>query len=71
MITLVLLIIAGVTIAICGTAIIAKIFALFFSLMAFIFSMALVLLTFVFTLIILLIGLVGAIVSTFLSFLIF
>jgi hypothetical protein len=39
--------------------------------MAFIFSMALVLLTFVFTLIIFLIGLIGAIVSTFLSFLIF
>ena len=71
MITMIILIIAGVTFAICGTAIIAKMFALFFSLMAFIFSMALVLLTFVFTLIILLIGLVGAIVSTFLSFLIF
>tara|TARA_Y100000389_G_scaffold192678_1_gene220435 strand:+ start:145 stop:360 length:216 start_codon:yes stop_codon:yes gene_type:complete len=71
MITMIILIIAGVTIAIFGTAIIAKIFALFFSLMAFIFSMALVLLTFVFTLIIFLIGLIGAIVSTFLSFLIF
>jgi hypothetical protein len=68
---MILLIIAGVTIAICGTAIIAKMFALFFTLIAFIFSMALVLLTFVFTLIILLIKLIGAIVSTFLSFLIF
>ena len=40
MITLVLLIIAGVTIEICGASIIAKIFALFFTLLAFIFSMA-------------------------------
>ena len=70
MITLVLLIIAGVTIAICGTSIIAKIFALFFSLMAFIFSMALVLLTFAFVLIMVLTALVGAIVSTLFSFLI-
>ncbi|MEL0018178.1 MAG: hypothetical protein VW700_06050 [Gammaproteobacteria bacterium] len=68
---MIILIIAGVTIAICGTAIIAKMFALFFTLVAFIFSMALVLLTFVFTLIILLITLIGAIVSTFLGFLIF
>ncbi len=68
---MILLIIAGVTIAICGTAIIAKIFALFFTLIAFIFSIALVLLTFVFTLIIILIKLIGAIISTFLSFLIF
>ena len=71
MITLVLLIIAGVTIAICGTAIIAKIFALFFILMAFIFSMAVVLLTFAFVLIMLLTALIGAIVSTLFSFLIF
>ena len=71
MITMIILIIAGVTIAICGTAIIAKVFALFFTLVAFIFSIALVLLTFVITLIILLITLIGAIVSTFLSFLIF
>ena len=71
MITMIILIIAGVTIAICATAIIAKMFALFFTLVAFIFSMALVLLTFIFTLIILLITLIGAIVSTFLSFLIF
>jgi len=71
MITMIILIIAGVTIAICGTAIIAKMFALFFTLVAFIFSMALVLLTFVFTVIILLITLIGAIVSTFLGFLIF
>jgi hypothetical protein len=68
---MIILIIAGVTIAICGTAIIAKMFALFFTLVAFIFSMALVLLTFVFTVIILLITLIGAIVSTFLGFLIF
>ena len=68
---MIILIIAGVTIAICGTAIIAKMFGLFFTLVAFIFSMALVLLTFVFTLIILLITLIGAIVSTFLGFLIF
>jgi|TARA_E500000331_G_scaffold139638_1_gene136550 hypothetical protein len=71
MITLVLLIIAGVTIAICGTAIIAKIFALFLTLMAFIFSMAVVLLTFAFVLIMLLTALIGAIVSTLFSFLIF
>jgi hypothetical protein len=37
MIALVILILAGVTIAICGTSIIAKIFALFFTLLAFIF----------------------------------
>ena len=71
MIAMILLIIAGVTIAMFGTAIIAKIFALFFTLIAFIFSIALVLLTFVFTLIIILIKLIGAIISTFLSFLIF
>ena len=71
MITMILLIIAGVTIAICGTAIIAKIFALFFTLIAFIFSIALVLLTFVFALIIILIKLIGAIISTFFNFLIF
>ena len=70
MITLVLLIIAGVTIAICGTSIIAKIFALFFTLMAFIFSMAVVLLTFAFVLVVLLTALIGAIVSTLFSFLI-
>ena len=71
MITMIILIIAGVTIAIFGTAIIAKMFALFFTLVAFMFSMALVLLTFVFTLIIFLITLIGTIVSTFLIFLIF
>jgi len=71
MITMIILIIAGVTIAICGTSIIAKMFTLFFTLVAFILSMTLVLLTFVFTLIIFLITLIGAIVSTFLSFLIF
>ena len=71
MITMIILIIAGVTIAICGTAIIAKMFTLFFTLVAFIFSMALLLLTFIFTSIILLIGLIGAIVSIFFSFLIF
>ena len=70
MITLVLLIIAGVTIAICGTSIIAKIFALFFALLAFIFSMAVMLLTFAFVLIMVLTALVGAIVSTLFSFLI-
>ena len=70
MITLVLLIIAGVTLAICGTSIIAKIFALFFTLMAFIFSMAVVVLTFTFVLIMLLTALIGAIVSTLFSFLI-
>jgi len=70
MITLVLLIITGVTIAICGTSIISKIFALFFTLMAFIFSMALVLLIFAFVLIMLLTALIGAIVSTLFSFLI-
>jgi hypothetical protein len=70
MITLVLLIIAGVTIAICGTSIIAKIFALFFALLAFIFSMAVMLLTFAFVLIMVLTALVGAILSTLFSFLI-
>ena len=70
MITLVLLIIAGVTIAICGTSIIAKIFALFFALLAFIFWMAAMLLTFAFVLIMVLTALVGAIVSTLFSFLI-
>ena len=70
MITLVLLIIAGVTIAICGTSIIAKIFALFFALLAFIFSMAVMLLTFAFVLIMVLTALVGVIVSTLFSFLI-
>ena len=70
MITLVLLIIAGVTLAICGTSIIAKIFALFFTLMAFIFSMAVVVLTFTFVLIMLLTALIGAIVTALFSFLI-
>ena len=70
MITLVLLIIAGVTIAICGTSIIAKIFALFFALLAFIFSMAVMLLTFAFVLIMVLTALVGAVVSILFSFLI-
>ena len=70
MITLVLLIIAGVTIAICGASIITKIFALFFTLLAFIFSMAVVVLTFAFVLIMVLTALVGAIVSTLFSFLI-
>jgi len=70
MIALVLLIIAGVTIAICGTSIIAKIFALFFALLAFIFSMAVMLLTFAFVLIMVLTALVGAILSTLFSFLI-
>ena len=71
MITLVLLIIAGVTIAICGTAIIAKIFALFFVLIAFIFSMAVVVLTVAFVLFMLLTVFIGAIVSALFSFLIF
>jgi len=70
MITLVLLIIAGVTIAICGASIITKIFALFFTLLAFIFSMAVMFLTFAFVLIMVLTALVGAIVSTLFSFLI-
>ena len=70
MITLVLLIIAGVTIAICGASIITKIFALFFALLAFIFSMAVMLLTFAFVLIMVLTALVGAIASTLFSFLI-
>ena len=70
MITLVLLIIAGVTIAICGASIITKIFALFFALLAFIFSTAVMLLTFAFVLIMVLTALVGAIVSSLFSFLI-
>ena len=70
MIVLVLLIIAGVTIAICGTSIIAKIFALFFTLITFIFSMALVILTFAFVLIMLLTALIGAIISSLFIFLI-
>ena len=70
MITLILLIIAGVAISICGASIIAKIFALFFTLLAFIFSMAVMALTFTFVLIMFLIALVGAIVSTLFSFLI-
>ena len=70
MITLVLLIIAGVTIAICGTSIIAKIFALFLTLLAFIFSMAVVVLTVAFVLIMLLTVFIGAIFSTLFSFLI-
>ena len=70
MITLVLLIIAGVTIAICGASIITKIFALFFALLAFIFWMAAMLLTFAFVLIMVLTALVGAIVSSLFSFLI-
>ena len=70
MITLVLLIIAGVTIAICGASIITKIFALFFALLAFIFWMAAMLLTFAFVLIMVLTALVGAILSTLFSFLI-
>jgi len=70
MIALVLLIIAGVTIAICGTSIIAKIFALFFTLLAFIFSMAVVVLTFAFISIMILAALVGAIVSSLFGFLI-
>lgn len=67
---IILLIIAGVAISIYGTSIIAKIFALFFTLLAFIFSMAVVLLTFAFVLIMLLTALIGAIVSTLFSFLI-
>ena len=70
MIALIISILAGVTIAICGTSIIAKIFALFFTLLAFIFSMAVVVLTFAFILIILLTALIGAIVSSLFSFLI-
>ena len=70
MITLVLLIIAGVTIAICGASIITKIFALFFALLAFIFWMAAMLLTFAFVLIMVLTALVGAIVSSLFSLLI-
>ena len=70
MIALIILILAGVTIAIYGTSIIAKIFALFFTLLAFIFSMAVVVLTFAFVLIILLTALIGAIVSSIFSFLI-
>ena len=70
MITLVLLIIAGVTIAICGASIITKIFALFFALLAFIFWMAAMLLTFAFVLIMVLTALVGAIVSSLFGFLI-
>tara|TARA_B100000401_G_C52255776_1_gene461911 strand:- start:230 stop:445 length:216 start_codon:yes stop_codon:yes gene_type:complete len=70
MIAVILLIIAGVTIAICGTSIIAKIFALFFALIAFIFSMAVMILTFTFVLIMLLTALIGAIVTTLFSFLI-
>ena len=71
MIALVLLIIAGVTIAICGTSIIGKVFALFFALLVFIFSMTVMLLTFAFVVIMLLTALIGAIVSTLFSFLIF
>ena len=71
MIALVLLIIAGVTIAICGISIIGKVFALFFALLIFIFSMTVMLLTFAFFVIMLLTALIGAIVSTLLSFLIF
>ena len=70
MIALILLIIVGVTIAICGTSIIGKILALFFTLLAFIFSMAVVVLTVAFVLIMLLTALVGAVVSTLFSFLI-
>ena len=70
MIALIILILAGVTIAICGTSIIAEIFVLFFTLLAFIFSMAVVVLTFAFVLIMLLTALIGAIVSTLFSFLI-
>jgi hypothetical protein len=70
MITIVLFIIAGVALAICGTSIIGKIFALFFALIAFIFSMAVVLLTFAFVLFMLLIALIGAFVSALFSFLI-
>ena len=67
---LILLIIAGIAISIYGTSIIAKIFALFFALLAFIFWMAAMLLTFAFVLIMVLTALVGAIVSTLFSFLI-
>ena len=67
---IILLIIAGIATSIYGTSIIAKIFALFFTLLAFIFSMAVVVLTFAFVLIMLLTALVGAIVSTLFSFLI-
>jgi len=68
---IILLIIAGVAISIYGTSIIAKIFALFFILLTFIFSMAVMALTFTFVLIMLLTALVGAIISTLFSFLIF
>ena len=70
MITLVLLIITGVTIAICGTSIIAKIYTLFFTLLAYIFSVTMVVLAFAFVLIMVLTALVGAIVSTLFSFLV-
>ena len=68
---IILLIIAGTAISIYGTSIIAKIFALFFILLTFIFSMTLMALTFAFVLIMLLTALVGAIISTLFSFLIF
>jgi len=68
---IILLIIAGIATSIYGTSIIAKIFALFFILLTFIFSMTLMALTFTFVLIMLLTALVGAIISTLFSFLIF
>ena len=70
MIALIISILAGVTIAIYGTSIIAKIFALFFTILAFIFSMAVVVLTVAFVLIMLLTVFIGAIFSTLFSFLI-
>ena len=70
MIALILLIIAGVTIAVCGSSIIVKTFSLILALVTFLFSMALMLLTFVFIFTMFLITLIGAIISTLFSFLI-
>ena len=51
MIAIVLFIIAGVTLAICGTSIVAKTFAVLIALIALVFSMVIMLITFAFALI--------------------
>ena len=71
MIAIVLFIIAGVTLAICGTSIIAKTFAVLVALIALVFSTVIMLITFAFILIMLLTALIGIIISTIFSFLIF
>ena len=71
MITIFILILAGITLTIYGSAIIAKTFAFLLSLIIFLFSMALMLITFAFILIMYLTLLMGFMLSSLFRFLIF